>query len=110
MEARLRKMEEDIQKSQEEALEKASKRARREKSYTFKKRGHQAQSEFNDCLMDCINRASVEVVCSVADESTLVKAKEPLDEGLRQIATRQKLINCRLLRVWLGSSGRVRGR
>ena len=44
MEARLWKMEEDVQKRQEEALEKASKRARKRKSYTFKKRGHQRRA------------------------------------------------------------------
>ena len=50
------------------------------------------QSEFNDCLADCINQASEEVVCRSADKSTLVKAKQALDEGLRLIATRQELI------------------
>ena len=92
MEARLKKMEEDVQRSQEEALQKASKRARREKSYVFKKRGHQAQSEFNDRVADCLERASEEMSRRPADESGLAKAKEALDEGLRMIANRQKLI------------------
>ena len=92
MEDRLRKMEEDVQRSQEEALEKASKRARCEKSYVFKKRGHQAQSEFNERVEACIERAAEEVMRRPTDESALSKAKEALDEGRRLIANRQKLI------------------
>ena len=92
MEDRLRKMGEDVQRSQEEALEKASKRARREKSYVFKKRGHQAQSEYNERVEACIEQPAEEVTRKPTDESDLSKAKEALDEGRHLITNRQKLI------------------
>lgn len=92
MEERLKRMEEDVQKSQEEAVEKAAKRARLEKAYKFKKRGHQAQSEFNDHVAECMERATTAVARRPTDESTLAKAKEALEEGLVLIASRQKLI------------------
>ena len=61
IEERLKRLEEDVQSSQEEAVERAPKKARREKTFKFKKKGHQAQSEFNVSIADCIEEASAEV-------------------------------------------------
>ena len=71
MEDRPRKME-DVQRSQEVALEKALKRARHKKSYIFKKRGYQAQSEFNKHVRACIEQAVEAVACRPMDESTSI--------------------------------------
>ena len=92
MEERLKWMEEDVQKSQEAVVEKAAKRAKLEKAYKFKKGRHQAQSNFNDHVAKCMEHAVMEVSRRPADESTLAKAKEALEEGLVLIASRQKLI------------------
>ena len=40
MENRLKQLEVDVQHSQQETVQKAAKRAKREKSFSFKKKGH----------------------------------------------------------------------
>ena len=54
IDARLRKLEADVQRSQHQAVESAAKRARKEKSYKFKQQGHRIQHEFNESVIDCI--------------------------------------------------------
>ena len=76
---KVRKMEEEFQRSQKEAVEKALKRTRRERSYKFKKRGHQVQSNFNECVVDCFKRASAEMMKRLTDQSTVEKAREALE-------------------------------
>ena len=48
MERRLKQLELDVQRSQEEAVEKAAKKARRDRSFTFRRKAHREQFEFNE--------------------------------------------------------------
>ena len=58
MDTRLRKLEVDVPRSQDQAVERATKRARRGKRYKFQKQGHQIQHDYNESVADCMERAA----------------------------------------------------
>ena len=92
MEDRLKQMEEQMHASQEEAVQKAAKKAKREKAYSFKKKGHQEQNDFNERVWVCLEEARDEISKRPLEQSALDKAKRAVDEGLRLISERQKLV------------------
>ena len=48
MEGRLNLLEEEVHRSQDEAFQKAAKKAKHEKTYSLRKKGHQEQHDFNE--------------------------------------------------------------
>lgn len=92
MERRLKQLESDVQRSQEEAVEKAAKKARRDRSFTFRRKAHREQFEFNERVAECLEKATDEVAKRPVDATSLDKAKAALDQGLELLASRQKLI------------------
>ena len=47
-------------KSQDEVIQKAAKRAKQEKVYIFRKKGHQEQHDFNECMSVCLEEVGKE--------------------------------------------------
>ena len=90
-EERLKRLEADVHRGQEEALERAAKKARREKPCTFKKKSHQIQYDFNERVAECIETARDEAK-KPASETTMTKMTKALEEGMELLVTRQKLI------------------
>ena len=91
-ERRLKRLESDVQRSQQEALEKAAKKAKREKPYAFKKKSHQVQFDFNEQVTERIDNARDELKKRPAHGAAVDRALKALDEGIELLATRQKLI------------------
>ena len=58
----------------------------------FKKKGHQEQHEFNERVCECLEEVGEEITKRPLNQSALDKAKQAVDEGLRLIGERQKLI------------------
>ena len=92
MEDRLKQPEEQMQASQDEAVQRAAKKAKRDKSFSFKKKGHQEQSDFNEHVCECVEKAQDKIVKRPLEQSALDNAKRAVDEGPRLISERQKLI------------------
>ena len=90
MEHRLDLLEAEMHRSQDEAVQKAAKKAKREKSYSFRKKGHQEQHDFNERVSECFEEAAEEIAKRPATESALDKAKQAVEEGMRLIGERQK--------------------
>ena len=61
MERRLRQLEADVQRGQEEAVEKAAKRARRDKPIMFRRKAHREQFDFNERVTECLEMAAEEI-------------------------------------------------
>ena len=92
MEDRLKQLEEQVHTGHEEAVQKAAKKAKREKAYSFKKKGHQEQNDFNQCMCGCLEEARDEIAKELLEPSALGKAKRAVDEGLCPISERQEVI------------------
>ena len=90
MENRLKQLEVDVQYSQQEAVQEATKRAKCGKSFSFNKEGHQEQHEFNEKVMECLEGAADEIARRPATESSLDRARDTVKEGLRFLGTSQK--------------------
>ena len=54
MEAMLKQLEEQMYRSQDEVMQKDAKKAKQERTLTFKKKGHQEQHEFKECFCKCL--------------------------------------------------------
>ena len=80
-----------MQRGQEEALERATKKARCEKLLMLKKKSHQVQHEFNEQVADCIKKAKDEMK-EPTSEATSTKITQALKEGRELIAACQKMI------------------
>ena len=91
-EDRLKRLEADVQRGQEEALEKAAKRAKREKPYTFRKKSHQIQFDFNEQVAACIDNAKDELTKRPTTATGLTKAVKALEDGMELLTSRQELI------------------
>ena len=73
-------------------MEKAAKKARRDKPVSFRRKAHREQYDFNERVTECIEKASDEMAKRPDDATALAKAKAALDQGLELLACRQKLI------------------
>ena len=79
--------------SQEEAAAKAVKRSKAaEKPYVFKKKGNEAQAKFNSEVEDSVNDALGELEGESRPSKAVTEAKAALEQGLKKLAERQKLI------------------
>ena len=79
--------------SQEEAAAKAVKRSKAaEKPYVFKKKGNEAQAKFNSEVQDSVNDALGELEGESRPSKAVTEAKAALEQGLKKLAERQKLI------------------
>ena len=56
MEDRLKQLEEQMHVSQDEADQKAARKAKREKTYSFKNKGNQEQNDFNEHVCECLEK------------------------------------------------------
>ena len=92
MEDRLKYLETEMHRSQDEAVQKAAKKAKREKGVVFRKKGHQEQHEFNEKVCECLEEAADEIGKRPLTESALDKASKCIQEGMKLITARQKLI------------------
>ena len=116
LETKFVQFKEEIKKSQEEATERMVRKAKREKPYSFTKKGNQAQFEFNEKVVEVLEDA--ESIVEKVEESvqshhpiqdnTLEKLKDSLKKGQSLLAERQKLIKLAdWSRLWVGCGGRV---
>ena len=81
----------EVRQSQEEAAAKALKRARHEKPYAWRKKGHEEQFGFNSRVDEAIAEAQGELA-SAGSSAALEKATKALERGREIIGERQKLI------------------
>ena len=85
--------QEEVKRGQEDAATKALKRVRREKSYVYRRKGNEEQALFNEKVEDAIIAAQAEVEDAPGPSSgALENAKKSLEQGLKLLAERQKLI------------------
>lgn len=73
MEERLKQLKVDVQHGQEEALEKAAKKAREGRGLHFPGKSHQEQYGFNYQVVECLEKAAVKIV------------KQPTDDNANQV-------------------------
>ena len=98
LDAKLKKLEKDVAAAQEDATERALKRAKRDRLIEFKWKGHQEQYEFNEGIKDRLEAVTKKIkrlTPRVPDDDTKKFPKEALDElqeGQHAIAERQKHI------------------
>ena len=92
MEDRLKQLEEQMYKSQDEAVQKVAKKAKREKTVVFRKKGPQEQHEINKHECKCLEAVREEISNRPLNQLALDKAKHGVDEDLWLIGERQKLI------------------
>lgn len=85
----LSQLKEEMKKGQEETADQIVKRARREQSFKFNKKGNKWQHEFNEKVSGVLEEA---VATVSGDDPTSAKVKKLLHEGLKLIEERQKLI------------------
>ena len=86
MERRLKQLEADVQHGQEEAVEKAAKKARCNKPVSFRRKAHHGQFAFNKQMTECIEKASNEMSKRPDNNAVLAKAKAALDQGFGLIS------------------------
>ena len=93
---KLKKLEQDVATAQEDATERAIKRAKRERPYEFRKKGHQEQFLFNTEVADRVEAAAKKLQkltpADVKQKKIVDEALEELKEGASAIAERQKHI------------------
>ena len=89
-------MEQDVATAQEDATERAIKRAKRDRPYEFRRKGHQEQFMFNEEVADRVEAAAKKIQklapADVKQKKTVDEALEELKEGASAIAKRQKHI------------------
>ena len=96
MTKKLEQLKGDVQASQDGAAEHVVKKLKRDCGYEFRKKGNEHQFTFNDGIKDRINAASSLMTqvkaTSQQDTTTLQKAVEELQAGVKALEFRQKLI------------------
>ena len=96
LDEKLKKLEQDVATAQEDATKQAIKRAKRERPYEFRKKGHQEQFLFNAEVADRVEAAAKKIQkLAPTDEKERKIVKEAMDElkeGASAIAERQKHI------------------
>ena len=96
LEAKIAKLEEDVKSSNQDAAERAVKKAKRGRPLEFKRKGHEEQFYFNQDIGDCIASAMrhLDKIATLAekDKAAMEKAVKELEEGTALIAQRQKFI------------------
>ena len=96
LDEKLKKLEQDVATAQEDATERAIKRAKRDRPYEFRRRGHQEQFMFNAEVADIVEAATKKsqklAPADVKQKKTVDEALEELKEGASAIAERQKHI------------------
>ena len=90
-EDRLEWLETDVQRGQKEALEKAVKRTKREKPYTFRK-SHHTQFDFHKQDVACIDNARDELMKRPTTATGLTKAVKAPEDSMELLTMWQKLI------------------
>ena len=96
LDEKLKKLEQDVATAQEDATERAIKRAKRDRPYEFRRKGHQEQFMFNEEVADRVEAAAKKIQklapADVKQKKTVDEALEELKEGASAIAKRQKHI------------------
>ena len=82
-----------LETKQEASCEKLAKKIRKEKSYSFKRKGHEIQHDFNEKVKETLETA-VEALSeeNVRDPDKVAATKKAIDEGIEMLERRQKLI------------------
>ena len=81
----------EVKQGQEDAAAKALKRVRHDKPYSFRRKGNEEQSSFNEKVEEMVLEAQAELA-DVRDSPAVDRARETLTEGTKLLAERQKLI------------------
>ena len=94
---KLKKLEKDAAAAQQDATERALRKAKRGRPMEFKRKGHQEQFEFNELVEDHLEAASKKIkkIAAPRDSDSkkfLKEALEELQEGINVVAERQKHI------------------
>lgn len=96
LDEKFKKLEGDVAASQEDATERALKRAKRDRPLEFRKKGHEEQYLFNAEISDRIESAAKKIkkitAPSEKDAKVAQDALDELHEGILALAERQKHI------------------
>ena len=84
LDEKLKKLEQDIATAQEDATERAIKRAKRERPYEFRKKGHQEQFLFNAEVADRVEAAAKKIQKLAPPDERQKKAVEEALEELKE--------------------------
>ena len=87
----LAQLKEEVKKGQEEAAERVAKKAKREQPFEFTKKGNKHQFDFNERVVDVLDDALASIPSTSSDTSS-EKVRKLLQEGMKLIDERQKLI------------------
>ena len=95
MKSRLDQLEKDVSTNNEQNTQRVVKRLKRARAYEFRRKGNEKQFEFNDEVKDRLE-AAVTHIAKLPKETqeipSLVSATEELQEGIKALHTRQKLV------------------
>ena len=96
LDEKLKKLEADVTASQQDATERAIKRAKRDRPYEFRKKGHQEQYLFNAEVADRVETATRKLQklapAGEKEKKIVEETLEEFKEGTNAIAERQKHI------------------
>ena len=97
LDTKLKKLEKDVAAAQQDATERALRKAKQGRLMEFKRKGHQEQFEFNELVEDHLEAASKKIkkIAAPGDSDSkkfLKEALEELQEGINMVAERQKHI------------------
>ena len=90
---RLEERLKNLEAKQETSCERLAKKIRKEKPYSFKRKGHEGQHDFNEKVKE-----TLETVAEALSEETVrdldkvTATKKAIDEGIEMLERRQKLI------------------
>ena len=105
MKSRLDQLEKDVSTNNEQNTQRVVKRLKRARAYEFRRKGNEKQFEFNDEVKDRLE-AAVTHIAKLPKETqeipSLVSATEELQEGIKALHTRQKLVRLADRRIWVG--------
>ena len=96
LDEKLKKLEANVTASQQDTTERAIKRAKRDRPYEFRKKGHQEQYLFNAEVADGVETATSKLqklaLAGEKEKKIVEETLEELKEGSKAIAERQKHI------------------
>ena len=95
MKSRLDQLEKDVSTNNEQNTQRVVKRLKRARAYEFRRKGNEKQFEFNDEVKDRLEAAATHITKlpkETQEIPSLLSATEELQEGIKALHTRQKLV------------------
>ena len=89
---KLEEFKDEVHQGKEEAATKALKHAQYDRGYTFRKKGNEAQTRFNEKVQESVADAQAALATAPRESPSIQRTKDALEKGAELLAERQKLI------------------